>query len=116
VLYPITQWPAPLHMRPARHTSLHACCVPPPLQHTHTHTLVQVAEAEAAFLQQLNSVATEAATVQALFDAVVPQDVAQWQLTADIQQLRKESHGLARTLRSQKEVRPSMLAPCVVRT
>jgi hypothetical protein len=72
-----------------------------------------VADAEAAFLQQLNNVATEAAQLQALVDAVVPKDVAQWQRTADIQQLRKESHGLARTLRTQKEVRPTALAVCL---
>ena len=36
--------------------------------------------------------------------AAVPKDVASWQLTTDIQQLRKEAQGLSKALRQQKEV------------
>jgi hypothetical protein len=65
---------------------------------------LQVAEAEAAFLKQVATVATDAAQLKALVDSVVPEDVAKWQLAADIQQLRKDTHGLSRGLRQQKEV------------
>lgn len=67
--------------------------------------VVQVAEAEAAFLKQVATVASDAAQLRALVDTVVPKDVAKWQMAADIQQLRKDTHGLARTLRQQKAVR-----------
>lgn len=66
--------------------------------------LLQVAEAEAAFLKQVATVATDAAQLKALVDTVVPRDVAKWQVAADIQQLRKDTHGPARTLRQQKAV------------
>lgn len=65
---------------------------------------LQVAEAEAAFLKQVATVATDAAQLKALVDTVVPKDVAKWQVAADIQQLRKDTHGLSRGLRQQKEV------------
>lgn len=65
---------------------------------------VQIADVEAAFLKQLGTVATEAAQVKALMEAVVPKDVAKWQMIADIQQLRKEAQDMSRTLRQQKEV------------
>jgi hypothetical protein len=63
-----------------------------------------VTDAEKAFLGQLHTVATAAAEVKALMEAVVPKDVAKWQMTADIQQLRKEAQGMSRTLRQQKQV------------
>ena len=79
---------------------------------------MQVAEAEAAFLKQLSTVATNAAQLAALMGRVVPADISTWQVTTDIQQLRKESQGLSRTLRRQKEVRGEegtqlMLLPAV---
>jgi hypothetical protein len=66
--------------------------------------LLQIADVEAAFLKQVGTVATEAAQVKALMEAVVPKDVAKWQMTADIQQLRKTAQDMSRTLRQQKEV------------
>lgn len=56
------------------------------------------------FLKQLNTVATEAAQLRALMDQVVPKDMAAWQMSTDIQGLRKDTQSLGRTLRQQKEV------------
>jgi len=49
-------------------------------------------------------VATDAAQLQALVDQVVPKDVGKWKMARDIQELRKQTQGLSRTLRHQKEV------------
>jgi hypothetical protein len=69
-----------------------------------TCPLLQVADAESAFLKQLNTVAQDAARVRALLDSVLPPDVSKWQLTHDCQQLLVHSLALARTLKQQKEV------------
>lgn len=74
---------------------------------------MQVTDAEKAFLGQLHTVATAAAEVKALMDAVVPRDVSKWQMAADIQQLRKEAQAMSHTMRQQKQVGGSAIIAAV---
>ncbi len=66
--------------------------------------MMQVAEAEAAFLLSLHAVARMAAEMQQLITRVVPADVASWPAAVQTQQLRQEAGQLAAKHREQKQV------------